>query len=183
MRESFRDRVKVAGVWFLAFGMVIGGAAAVQAVPYNPSLPFGPGYGDADNPVVFESESKGPGFFLDTVNFDLGSFTHFNMTSETTGLTFWFGASIFDNNTDSQVPGGAASPDFVNFALADLGISMPPGDYHLHPSGIAGGTGGSYTLTMWGSFGPAPIPVPGAVYLFGTGLVGLAGLARRKGVI
>jgi hypothetical protein len=26
----------------------------------------------------------------------------------------------------------------------------------------------------------SPVPVPAAVYLFGTGLIGLAGMARRK---
>jgi hypothetical protein len=27
---------------------------------------------------------------------------------------------------------------------------------------------------------PAPVPIPAAVYLFGSGLIGLVGLARRK---
>ncbi|MCP9464361.1 MAG: hypothetical protein NNA25_06135 [Nitrospira sp.] len=182
MRSVSRLKMAVAGL--VAAAAVLSGAANVQAVPYNPSLPFGPGYGDATNPVVYTA-NPAAGFFLDTVNFDLGPFTHFNMTSSTTNLTFWFGASIFENNTDSQVPGGGAAPSFTDFPLADLGILMPPGDYHLHPSGLAGSGGGSYTLTMWGSYGstppppPPPIPVPAAVYLFGTGLVGLAGLSRR----
>ncbi len=181
MRRALRFKMAVTG-------LVVAGAIALgsnaQAVPYNPSLPFGPGYGDAANPVVYTA-NKAAGFFLDTVNFDLGPFTHFNMTSTATNLTFWFGASIFENNTDSQVPGGEAAPSFTDFPLADLGILMPPGDYHLHPSGLAGSGGGSYTLTMWGTFGsappppPPPIPVPGAVYLFGAGLVGLTGLSRR----
>ncbi|MCP9473037.1 MAG: hypothetical protein NNA30_09930 [Nitrospira sp.] len=181
MRRSFLCRLKVAVAGLAVAGLVAVGGNA-QAVPYNPSLPFGPGYGDESNPVEYTG-SVSSGFFLDTVNFDLGPFTHFNMTSDTTNLTFWFGASIFENVGDSQVPGGGAMPSFTNFALADLGIAMPPGDYHLHPSGIGGSGGGSYTLTMWGTFGsappPPPVPVPAAVYLFGTGLVGLAGLSRR----
>lgn len=36
------------------------------------------------------------------------------------------------------------------------------------------GTGGS------GWIAPAPIPVPAAIWLFGSGLIGLAGVARRK---
>lgn len=181
MRNMSRLKMAVAGL--VAAGAVLSGAATVQAVPYDPTLPFGPGYGDAANPVVYTGP-VGPGFFLDTVNFDLGPFTHFNMTSTTNNISLWFGASIFENGGDSQVPGGAAQPSFTEFALSDLGLAMPPGDYHLHPSGIGGQGGGSYTLTMWGSYGaalppPPPVPVPAAVYLFGTGLVGLAGLSRR----
>jgi hypothetical protein len=162
-------------------GIVAVGALALcttaEAVPYDPNQAFGAGYGDAANPAVITVDQTG-GFFQDTINFDLGSFTHFNMTSTTTNLSLWFGASIFENVNDGQVPGGAAAPSFTSFALADLGVSIPPGDYHLHPAGV-GGPGGSYTLTMWGSTA-APVPVPAAVYLFGSGLIGLAGLARRK---
>ncbi|MCP9447921.1 MAG: VPLPA-CTERM sorting domain-containing protein [Nitrospira sp.] len=181
MRRFSLCRLKVVAAGLAVAGLIAMGGNA-QAVPYNPNSAFGPGYGDADNPVVYTG-NVGSGFFLDTVNFDLGPFTHFNMTSTTNNLNFWFGASIFENVGDSQVAGGSAMPSFTNFPLADLGISMPPGDYHLHPSGIGGSGGGSYTLTMWGTFGsappPPPVPVPAAVYLFGTGLVGLAGLARR----
>lgn len=168
-------RLKTAMAWIVAIG-ALGLSTTAQAVPYNPNLAFGAGYGDAANPAVITINQTG-GFFQDTINFDLGSFSHFNMTSATTGLSQWFGASIFRNDTDSQVPGGAAATSFTSFPLANLGISIPPGDYHLHPAGV-GGSGGSYTLTMWGS--PAPVPVPAAVYLFGTGLIGLVGLARRK---
>ncbi|NWF72263.1 MAG: hypothetical protein HXY51_04335 [Nitrospirae bacterium] len=170
-----RTKLKAAVV-----GLVAAGALALcttaQAIPYDPNQAFGAGYGDVANPAVITINQTG-GFFQDTINFDLGAFTHFNMTSTTNSLSQWFGASIFENVNDSPVPGGAAATSFTSFPLANLGIAMPPGDYHLHPAGV-GGSGGSYTLTMWGS--PAPVPVPAAVYLFGSGLIGLVGLARRK---
>lgn len=174
MKQASRLKTAMAGI--IAVGVLALGTTA-QAVPYNPNQAFGAGYGDAANPVQVTINHTTNSFFLDTINFDLGSFTHFTMTSTTTGLSQWFGASIFNNNTDEQVLGGEAASSFASFALPDLGISVPPGDYHLHPSGF-GGPGGSYTLTMWGS--AAPVPVPAAVYLFGSGLIGLAGLARRK---
>lgn len=174
MKQTSRLKAAMAGI--VAVGALTIGTTA-QAVPYNPNLAFGAGYGDAANPVVITMNRTG-GFFQDTINFDLGSFTHFNMTSVPTGLSLWFGASIFENVNDAEVPGGAAATSFTSFALADLGIAMPTGDYHLHPAGV-GGPGGSYTLTLWGSTA-APVPVPAAVYLFGSGMIGLVGLARRK---
>ena len=67
------------------------------------------------------------------------------------------------------------SSTYLNVPLPDLGL---PDDYHLHPQGLNLG-GGSYQITMWGST-PAAVPIPAAVYLFGSGLIGLVGLARRK---
>jgi hypothetical protein len=49
----------------------------------------------------------------------------------------------------------------------------------LHPGGIEN-VGASYTLTLWGSNGGPAVPIPAAAWLFGSGVIGLAGLARRK---
>lgn len=146
-------------------------SANAQAVTLDAGI-FAPGAGDAANPIVFSNIVAGPSVFLDTINFDLGSFTHFNMTSTVNNIAA-FGAPIFENNGDTEVV--ATSNTHLNVPLPDLGL---PRDYHLHPAGLNTG-GGIYSLTMWGST-PAAVPVPAAIYLFGSGLIGLVGLARRK---
>jgi hypothetical protein len=93
------------------------------------------------------------------------------MTSTSPGISF-FGAPIFENNGDTEVV--ASSANHFSVFLPDLGL---PRDYHLHPQGVDNGSG-SYALTLWGS--PAPVPVPAAIYLFGSGIVGLIGMARRS---
>lgn len=135
---------------------------------------FGSNLGDpgtATNPVIFNVNPADSGLFLDTINFDLGTNTHFNMTSIVNAVIS-FGAPIFENNGDTEVV--AASANHFSVFLADLGL---PRDYHLHPQGL-GQTGSTYQLALWGE--PAPVPVPAAIYLFGSGLIGLVGLARRK---
>jgi hypothetical protein len=154
-------------------GLVAAGALALsanaQAVTLDTGI-FGPTLGTAANPVVL-NVTPGNSIFLDTINFDLGPFTHFNMTSTTTNILS-FGAPIFENVNDNEVV--AASANHFSVFLADLGL---PRDYHLHPQGLNQG-GGSYQVSLWGSM--APVPVPAALWLFGSGLVGLVGLARRK---
>lgn len=166
-------RFKTGMAWFAAAGVLALGSVA-QAVTLDLD-PFQAGAGDALNPIVI-TINPATGFFTDTINFDLGSFTHFNMTSTANSITTFFGAPIFDNNLDEEVPGTSVNTTHVAVLLADLGLTH---DYHLHPVGINDNAGGgNYTLTLWGS--AAPVPVPAALYLFGTGLVGLAGLARRR---
>lgn len=152
---------------FLALG-VTAHAVTLDAGVFNTTL------GHEANPVLLTVPQTG-GFFLDTINFDLGSFTHFNMTSSH-NLPSFFGVPIFENNGDTEVV--AAANSFTNVPLPNLGLLR---DYHLHPAGV-GGPGGSYVLTLWGSNGPGgpAIPLPAAAWLFGSGVIGLAGMARRK---
>lgn len=64
-----------------------------------------------------------------------------------------------------------------------LGYFLPAGDYTIVASGAACNVSGASCtgpfITGTVSFTAAPVPVPAAIYLFGTGLIGLAGLARR----
>lgn len=157
--------------------LVAVGALALSANAQAATLDAGvfgstPGaLGTATNPVVL-TVNPTAGLFLDTINFDLGTNTLFNMTSSAvTNITF-FGAPIFENLGDTQVV--AASPNHFSVFLPNLGLDR---DYHLHPQGLAG-TGAAYTLSLWGS--TAPVPVPAAVWLFGSGLAAMVGLARRR---
>ncbi|TKB77147.1 MAG: VPLPA-CTERM sorting domain-containing protein [Nitrospira sp.] len=181
MIRTHRLKLAVAGL-FAASALALGPTA--QAVTLNAGV-FAVGNGDLANPVVLNIPDPGlaggSGIFLDTINFDLGSFTHFNMTSVATGITA-FGSTIFENNGDSELPvtiGGyqGAADTFTALALADLGLTR---DYHLHPAGLVP-AGVGYTLTLWGSNAGGPgVPLPAAAWLFGSGVIGLASLARRK---
>jgi hypothetical protein len=167
MRTTKKFKTAVFGL--VAVGMLALSANA-QAVTLDAGV-FATGAGDAANPIVFTNIVAGPAVFLDTINFDLGSFTHFNMTSTVNNIVS-FGAPIFENNGDTEFV--ATSPTHLSVFLPDLGLDR---DYHLHPAGFNLG-GGTYSLALWGS--TAPVPVPAAVWLFGSGLAALVGFARRK---
>lgn len=175
-----RQNLKIAAAGFFAACALTVGATA-QAATYDAGI-FAVGLGDQANPVVITGPVSA--LFLDTIQFDLGSFTHFNMTSTTTNLITGtpgvfgaFGARIFKNLGDAEIPLGngynGVATSFTDVLLPDLAL---PRDYHLHPQGFTLSGGASYTLTLWGS----PVPLPAAAWLFGSGVIGLAGLARRK---
>ena len=174
MKHNWKLKSAVAGL-VAASALVLGTTA--QAVTLDAGV-FGSNLGDlgtATNPVVLNVNVAKTGLFLDTINFDLGTkWTHFNMTSTAPGIQA-FGVPIFENNGDTEVVG--ASPNHLSVFLSDLGLTR---DYHLHPQGLLGVAPGSYQLQLWGSSGLAPVPLPAAVWLFGAGAAGLAGLARRK---
>ena len=170
MKRAGTFKMAIAG--FVAAGALAFGATA-QALTIEGGL-GATGSGTSADPFVV-TVSPGPNLFLDTINFDLGTDDFFNMTSSVNNIQF-FGVPIFENGGDTQVIPAASS--FTNQPLADLGLS--PFDYHLHPQGLNGG-GGSYTLTLWGSSAGGPtVPLPAAAWLFGSGVIGLASLARRK---
>ena len=77
-------------------------------------------------------------------------------------------------NMGTGAPGVMASNDAIwgngNDTL-DYSAAVPFGD----PSGFGGV---AYAINMVGSYNP--VPVPAAVWLFGSGLMGLAAIARRK---
>jgi hypothetical protein len=157
----------------LACAGVLALSANAQAVTLDAGI-FGSTLGDpgtATKPVIFNVNPTS-GLFLDTINFDLGINQFFNMTSTVSSQISFFGAPIFKNVGDTEVV--AASATHLNVPLPDLGLIA---DYHIHPQGLNTG-GGSYQVAMWGT--PAAVPVPAAIYLFGSGLIGLVGLARRK---
>ena len=106
-----------------------------------------------------------------------------NVAQGTPGVLGAFGTTIFRNNGDVEIDTGngynGIAESFTNVQLPNLGLTR---DYHLHPQGTYLSGGGSYTITLWGSNGPGgpAVPLPAAAWLFGSGVIGLAGLARRK---
>ena len=186
MKLRYNIKTVMAG---LVAASVLALSATAQAATFDAGI-FSVGNGDAANPIVHTFTGPSLTGFLDTVNFDLGSFTHFNMTSQLTnvaqgtpGVLGAFGTTIFRNNGDVEIDTGngynGIAESFTNVELANLGLTR---DYHLHPQGTYLSGGGSYTLTLWGSNGPGgpAVPLPAAAWLFGSGVIGLVGLARRK---
>jgi hypothetical protein len=60
---------------------------------------------------------------------------------------------------------GASFPNGVSFALGTVSLT---------------GSGASLDLSFTGNGSPPPVPLPAAVWLLGSGLLGLAGVARRR---
>lgn len=109
-----------------------------------------------------------------------------------TGWTvFWNGGNIDMGSGTATID--ATDPANVivtpnpgtNFATITCGVDCAEGDSFTLDYAANVPTGGFagfyYTLSLVGTIGaPAAVPVPAAVWLFGSGLVGLAGVARRR---
>lgn len=147
---------------------------------------------DIDTPVdeaLFVSFELPPiGTFSDTYNFTIdapgtlaASVTNHSLQSGATSVLNIMGLtmSIFDeaNSLLASVSSG--------FSLYGPVLA---GDYHALVTGEAVGIeGGAYMLSIFasaipdlGGGNPTPVPVPAALWLLGSGLLGLMGISRQK---
>jgi len=122
---------------------------------------------------------------------------YFDASSGNT-MTINVGNTVFDASHDGSfadggypylafgIPGDGVLHDFNIFA--EMGINGAPEDFSSFNLGFNDSTHAiSDPYTIYGEWRPtvafssaSPVPVPAAVWLFGSGLLGLMGFARRK---
>jgi hypothetical protein len=190
MRRAYSNKC----ITFLIAAFMLFGAAGASATTTFPALEL--------NPVAISSDSSGinmsglaPYILSDpsTILLDLVPDLSFSLTSDALGtgtLLIDGGAALsatFTNLTIVHTFGGVVDWNAdLTYAGGTLAGSLTIGRVEGGFNGINGFTMGQSLLgqTFTGSNGIAKVgavvPVPAAVWLFGSGLLGLAGIARRK---
>jgi hypothetical protein len=157
-------------------------SSGVQASTYE--------LGVLDSSIADQEVIVGSGSFMDTFNFSILANSEVAASVQNNPLVkrsifvrnienlslslFNTNGTLSDVTDDSQIGSAILSGESSYDLLAS-------GNYYAKVEGTAvGSSGGKYTITM--SADPAPVPVPAAAWLLGSGLLGLVGIARRKEV-
>lgn len=100
-----------------------------------------------------------------------------NLTKIAGIWTFRATDNIFGTTNFMQLTGVTESLDANNQLLLSGNLQMAPGGWAQLMGANTNAVIGSFSLA------PAAVPVPAAVWMFGSGLLGLLGVARRKSVV
>ena len=116
-----------------------------------------------------------------TFDWDDGVFSNFLITSDTYGRrnlspVYTETASTFIAQRFGATSGYCFEVvcDIYFFSAALDGVSVVEGNLDSGPNGSSLGSSTSFTAT------PSAVPIPAAAWLFGSALVGLAGIKRKK---
>lgn len=115
--------------------------------------------------------------FTDTFNFNITATSDVSASvADLTQYLYTF-TVLKDNNLLMSLNGGAQVGNNISTAM----LNLTAGSYSAIVTGNAVGiAGGLYSVAMTAK--PSAVPVPAAVWLLGSGLLGLVGIARRKEV-
>ncbi len=140
----------VAEIYFDASGFL----ASLGILSQSAGVTYSPGIAP---PALAPKDPPGVAGFTTDFGFDIGNGLGLNESADTLFLT--------------GVMSGL-------FTYTDLINAINSNDFEiaLHVRSVAGGTSDSYIL----GGGPSAVPLPAAGWLFGSALVGLMGLRRRK---
>ncbi len=110
-----------------------------------------------------------PGSFIQlSVSSILGNGPLTIFMDSSTGSDAW---KVYETNTLGSMTGGTS----LKTGSSELGFTLTPGDKYLDITA----TSGNVLLSSL-SFSPAATPEPGSLALLGTGVLGLAGIVRRR---
>lgn len=200
--KSFLPKLAILGaVGLLAFS---GPALSAQLpLSYETTAGGTTGSGTIDTPLIPGSHYFGNSFTAPTTPFYgiYGFFDDFIFTvsaasSNAVSTTIDLGSALQIHNMEMRLYNYSGNPTptlgtpsgvVIDAVVTPIGSSglltvlpttiLAPGTYVLQTRGTVTGTfGGSYA----GTLNLAPVPVPAAAWLLGSGLLGLAGVARSR---
>ncbi len=170
------------------------------AGPYGGTFPGGPGFPIPVSTDVVLGDDPGPTGFTDFLSLPTGSFVTVGFTDET--VVDGVGNDIFitevagqgekadvfvsSNLVDFTFLGTADDGVTTAFDLATIGFSTPVQAIKIVGLDNLGGSPGFDVVNVKvlpGSIGPPSVPVPAAVWLFGSGLLGLIGMRKTSSKI
>ena len=134
--------------------------------------------GTLTSALSFKLASNAPGTsFTDTFNFNITSTSDVSASvADLTQYLYTF-TVLKDDNLIMSLSGGAPVGNNVSTTM----LNLIAGSYSAIVTGNAvGNFGGLYSVAMTAK--PSAVPVPAAIWLLGSGLLGLVGIARRKEV-
>jgi len=157
-------------------GLIIGIAQPYDGDPVGPSMPYDPSTGQNITTAFTFGPSGGSGTFYSTSAItDNG-----DDTLDFSGLDVAFGevpSSPYLGTGRASPYGGLATIDVI-----ETGGAFGAGTYSLDFFSEDCATGefecNGFMMHLEGSI--KPVPIPPALYLFGSGLLGLIGIARKK---